>query len=137
MFCFLNNKPILQNFYVYMNIIPFFSKNLHNIIFFSKMFYHVFSTKINPRGASIHRINDLFPLKPPLAHRRTFFTITFYSCNNGFIQERNTPMHISANESPHLTAAVKQQKMASFHLSTDYSLSVIYLFFQHLQTCAK
>ena len=29
-------------------------------------------------------------------------------------------MHISANESPHLTAAVKQQKMASFHLSTDY-----------------
>ena len=30
------------------------------------MFYHVFSTKINPGGASIHRINDLFPLKPPL-----------------------------------------------------------------------
>ena len=30
------------------------------------MFYHVFSTKMNPRGASIHRINDLFPLKPPL-----------------------------------------------------------------------
>ena len=31
------------------------------------MFYHVFSTKTNPGGASIHRKKDLFPLKPPLA----------------------------------------------------------------------
>ena len=50
-------------------LVSFFSKNLHNINFF-KMFYHVFSTKINPRGASIHRINDLFPLKPPLEIKR-------------------------------------------------------------------
>ena len=70
MFCFLNNKPIFQKFYVYMNIIPFLWLSLVKIyitsIFFSKMFYHVFSTKINPRGASIHRINDLDSLKPPL-----------------------------------------------------------------------
>ena len=82
-------------------------------------------------------IIDCFKNFIALGSWQDFFTITFYSCNNGFIQERNTPIHISANESPHLTAAVKQQKMASFHLSTDYSLSVIYLFFQHLQSCAK
>ena len=30
------------------------------------MFNHGFPTKINPRGTSIYRTNDLFPLKPPL-----------------------------------------------------------------------
>ena len=30
------------------------------------MFYHVFSTKINPGGVSIHRINELALLKPSL-----------------------------------------------------------------------
>ena len=44
----------------------FFSKNLHYIKVFSEMFYHIFSTKTNPRGASIHRKKDLFPLMPPL-----------------------------------------------------------------------
>ena len=30
------------------------------------MFYHVFSTKTNPRRASIQRINESAPLKPSL-----------------------------------------------------------------------
>ena len=44
----------------------FFSKNLYYIKKFSEMFYHVFSTKTNPGGSSIHRKKDLFPVKPPL-----------------------------------------------------------------------
>ena len=47
------------------------------------MFYHVFSTKINPRGASIHRIKDLFPLKPPL-------DLKFLTCWLNSIKYRNT-----------------------------------------------
>ena len=44
----------------------FFSKNLHYIKKNSEVFYHVFSKKTNPGGASIHRKKELFPLKPPL-----------------------------------------------------------------------
>ena len=48
--------------------VNFLSKNLHYINFFSKMFYHVFSRKINPGGVSIHIKKGLFPLKPPLVN---------------------------------------------------------------------
>ena len=62
----------------------FFIKNLHNIIFFSKMVYHIFSTKINPRGASIHRINDLFPLKPPLVTAIKAFSVFTHTSDTYF-----------------------------------------------------
>ena len=47
--------------------VTFFCKILHYIKFFSERFYHVFSTKTNPEGASSHRKKDLFPVMPPLA----------------------------------------------------------------------
>ena len=46
----------------------FFSKNLYYIKFFSEMYYHVFSTKADQKGGSIHEKKNLFPeihiLKP-------------------------------------------------------------------------
>ena len=71
-FCFALlclKKTIFPKKYVYMNIIPFLWLSLVKIYirsFFSKIFNHGFSTKINRRGTSIHRTNGLFPLKPPL-----------------------------------------------------------------------
>ena len=44
----------------------FFSKNLHYIQFSTKLLYLVFSTKVNPGQASIHKINKLPPLEPSL-----------------------------------------------------------------------
>ena len=39
----------------------FFSKNLYYIKFFSEMYYHVFSTKADQEGGSIHEKNNPFP----------------------------------------------------------------------------
>ena len=39
----------------------FFSKNLYYIKFFSDMYYHVFSTKADQEGGSIHEKKNLFP----------------------------------------------------------------------------
>ena len=39
----------------------FFSKNLYDIKFFSEMYYHVFSTKADQEGGSIHEKKNLFP----------------------------------------------------------------------------
>ena len=38
----------------------FFSKNLYYIKFFSDMYYHVFSTKADQEGGSIHEKKNLF-----------------------------------------------------------------------------
>ena len=39
----------------------FFSKNLYYIKFFSDMYYHVFSTKADQEGGSIHEKKNLYP----------------------------------------------------------------------------
>ena len=44
----------------------FFSKNLYYIKKKSEMYYHVFSTKKDQEGVSIHKKKNLFPEKLPL-----------------------------------------------------------------------
>ena len=61
----------------------FFSNNLCYIKFFSEMYYHVFSTKADQEGVSIHEKKNLFPERLPLVVLSAFFTEDFkkaYAC---------------------------------------------------------
>ena len=57
----------------------FFSDNLCYIKFFSEMYYHVFSTKVDQEGGSIHKKKNLFPEKMPLI--RINIICTFFRVN--------------------------------------------------------
>ena len=79
----------------------FFSKNLHDIKFFPEECYHVFSTKTNPGGASIHREKDFFHLKPPLVDFN-FLNLNFYLSFQKF--HRGKQIEINLQSNGHLVA---------------------------------
>ena len=78
------------------------------------MFYHVFSTKINPRGASIHTINDLFPLKPPLYKEiKVKESITWIAW---------------ADDLGNLISSIRDADLASSSISSREEIKIIYVF---------
>ena len=76
----------------------------HRTSHFLKMPYLFFHTKMNPRGASIHRTNDLFPLKPPLEQDHILFCeliLEWATAAATETQRRRSPYRFYTTTAPH------------------------------------